>query len=244
MTTGPVTINSDLGESIGIHAFGHDEELLDIVDTVNVACGMHAGDPGTMERTVRAAVAAGVTIGAHPGLPDIAGFGRRTMAITAAEGRDLVRYQVGALVGFLDRHGVPLDHLKPHGALFGMCATDEELMRSICDVARQYDVPVYGLAGTAHESVCADAGVRFVPELYVDLDYGPDGMIVVERTPRPRRPEDVRERVFQAVRRGTVTALDGTDIPVHPASVCVHSDLPSAVQVARDVRIALATGAE
>ncbi|OMH34827.1 5-oxoprolinase subunit PxpA [Tersicoccus sp. Bi-70] len=244
MTTPSITINSDLGESIGLHAFGNDEELLAIVDTVNVACGMHAGDPVTMERTVRAAVAAGVTIGAHPGLPDITGFGRRAMALTPDETRDLVRYQVGALVGFLDRHGAPLDHLKPHGALFGMCATDEDLMRAICDVARQYAVPVLGLAGTAHESICAETGVAFVPELYVDLDYGADGMIVVERAPLPRRPEEVRDRVLQAVRQGTVTAVDGTAVPVQPASVCVHSDLPSAVQVAREVRIALATGPE
>lgn len=115
-----LTINSDLGESVGIHSFGNDDELLGIVDTVNVACGMHAGDPGEMDRTVLAAAGAGVTIGAHPGLPDIAGFGRRAMAITADEARDLVRYQVGALVGFLGAHDVPLDHVKPHGALFGM----------------------------------------------------------------------------------------------------------------------------
>ncbi|QNE35357.1 5-oxoprolinase subunit PxpA [Leifsonia shinshuensis] len=236
MTPSNITINSDLGEAIGLHSFGNDEGLLAIVDTVNVACGFHAGDPGTMQRTVRAARAAGVTIGAHPGLPDVAGFGRRAMALTPAEARDLVRYQVGALVGFLDAQDVPLDHIKPHGALFGMAAADEALMLAICEVAVQYSVPIFGLAGTAHETACASAGVEFVPELYVDLDYRDDGMIIVEREPRARPLEAVRRRVEDAVGRGHVVSLSGSTVPVHPRSICVHSDLPTAVDVAREVR--------
>lgn len=236
-----ITINSDLGEDVGIHSFGNDEAILQIVDTVNVACGMHAGDPSTMERTVRAAAAAGVTVGAHPGLPDIAGFGRRTMAITAEEARDLVRYQVAALVGFLDAHGTPLDHIKPHGALFGMAASDEKLMRSICEVARQYDVPVYGLAGTAHESAAISCGVGFVPEFYVDLDYSEDGKLIVERRPKERTLEAVRARTIQAILKGTVTTVEGTLLPVTVQSICVHSDLAAAPAVAKTVREAIAS---
>lgn len=161
------------------------------------------------------------------------------MAITADEARDLVRYQVAALVGFLDAHGAALDHIKPHGALFGMAAADERLMASVCEVAAQYGVPVFGLAGTAHETASAAAGVEFVAELYVDLDYRPDGMIVVERTPRPRSAEEVRERLEQALGEGAVRAADGTVVPIRAQSVCVHSDLPSAVEIAREVRRAL-----
>lgn len=238
MTT-TITINSDLGEDVGIHSFGNDEEILKIVDTVNVACGMHAGDPGTMDRTVQAAASAGVTVGAHPGLPDITGFGRRKMAITPDEARDLVRYQVGALVGFLAAHGTPLDHIKPHGALFGMAAIDEELMRSICEVAGQYGVPVYGLAGTAHEAAAAACGVAFVPEFYVDLDYSKDGNLIVERKPKERTLESVRSRTLQALLEGTVTTLEGTLLPVTVQSICVHSDLAQAPAVATTVREAL-----
>jgi UPF0271 protein len=234
-----ITINSDLGEDIGIHSFGNDEAILELVDTVNVACGMHAGDPSTMERTVRAAAAAGVTVGAHPGLPDIAGFGRRAMAITAEEARDLVRYQVAALTGFLSAHGMPLDHIKPHGALFGMAASDEQLMRSICEVANQYDVPVYGLAGTAHESAAASCGVAFVPEFYVDLEYGEDGKLIVERRPKERTLEIVRARTIQALLEGTVTTAKGTLLPVTVQSICVHSDLDAAPAVAKTVRDAI-----
>ncbi|MGK3708812.1 5-oxoprolinase subunit PxpA [Arthrobacter sp. IK3] len=234
-----VTINSDLGEDIGIHSFGNDPAILQLVDTANVACGMHAGDPGAMERTVRAAAQAGVTVGAHPGLPDIAGFGRRAMAITAEEARDLVRYQVGALVGFLDAHSLPLDHIKPHGSLFGMTASDEALMAAVCEVARQYGVPVFGLAGTAHESAAAAAGVGFVPEFYVDLEYGEDGNLIVERRPRERPLASVRERTLQALREGTVTSSSGTLLPVTVESICVHSDLPNAPEVARTVREAI-----
>jgi UPF0271 protein len=238
MTTN-ITINSDLGEDIGIHSFGNDEAILKIVDTVNVACGMHAGDPGTMDRTVRAAAAAGVTVGAHPGLPDITGFGRRRMSITPDEARDLVRYQVGALVGFLTAHGTPLDHIKPHGALFGMAASDEKLMRSICEIAGQYGVPVYGLAGTAHESAAVSCGVAFVPEFYVDLDYSKDGNLIVERKPRERTLESVRARTLQALLEGTVTTVEGTLLPVTVESICVHSDLATAPAVAKTVREAI-----
>jgi UPF0271 protein len=234
-----ITINSDLGEDIGIHSFGNDEAILEVVDTVNVACGMHAGDPSTMDRTVRAAKAAGITVGAHPGLPDIAGFGRRPMAITADEARDLVRYQVGALTGFLGAHGVSLDHIKPHGALFGMASSDEKLMRAICQVAAQYGVPIYGLAGTAHESAAAACGVDFVPEFYVDLDYGEDGHLIVERRAKERTLEDVRARTIQALLDGTVVTARGTLLPITVQSICVHSDLASAPAVARTVRDAI-----
>lgn len=235
-----ITINADLGESVGVHSFGNDEALIGIVDTINVACGMHAGDPTEMARTVRAGAAAGVTIGAHPGLPDIAGFGRRAMAITEEETRDLVRYQVAALVGFLDAARLPLDHIKPHGALFGMTSRDESLMRGVCEVAAQYRVPVFGLAGTAHQSAAAAVGVEFLSEFYVDLDYDEDGNLIVERHPPSRTPAEIRRRAHQAVFDGTLTTRDGAVLPVEAQSICIHSDTVEAVASALVVREVLA----
>lgn len=235
-----ITINADLGESIGIHSFGNDEALLDVVDTVNVACGMHAGDPSEMDRVVRAAARAGVTVGAHPGLPDLVGFGRRRMQLEQDEVRDLVRYQVAALTGFLDAHDVPLDHIKPHGALFAMTADDPVLMEAVCDVAAQYGVAVFGLPGSAHETVAAQRGVAFVAELYVDLDYEDDGRLRVLRRAQPTEPALAEQRVLDAVRGGVIRTSSGVELPVRIDSVCVHSDPPNAPEVARAVARALA----
>ncbi|MEF2977311.1 5-oxoprolinase subunit PxpA [Subtercola sp. YIM 133946] len=237
--TAEITLNSDMGESIGIHSFGNDEALLTLVDTINVACGMHAGDPGSMKLIVQRALAAGVTVGAHPGLPDIVGFGRRAMALSADEVRDLVRYQVGALVAFLDAAGGVLHHIKPHGALFAMVSRDEELMDAVCDVAVQYQVPVFGLAGTFHESVARRRGLPFVSEFYVDLDYTDDGNIVVNRHSASTDLELVALRADRALQSGTAASVTGSSLPVRVDSFCIHSDLPNAAAVAETVRAAL-----
>ncbi len=231
-----VTINADMGESYGLHSFGHDRDLLPLVDTVNVACGFHAGDPGAMRETVRAAGAAGVSIGAHPGLPDPVGFGRREMALSPNEVRDLVLYQVGALVGFLSAEGLVLDHLKPHGSLYGMVGRDPALMDALCDVAVQYAVPVYGLAGTAHEEVAVRRGVDFVPELYVDLGYDAQGRLLIARRPQATPPELAAERARRGVVEQVVQADTGERLPARFDSICVHSDTATAVQVAVAVR--------
>ncbi|TAM70842.1 MAG: LamB/YcsF family protein [Microbacteriaceae bacterium] len=228
-----------MGESIGIHSFGNDEGLLEIVDTVNVACGVHAGDPTSIRRVVEQAIAAGVTIGAHPGLPDLSGFGRREMAIDADETRDLIRYQVGALVGFLEASGSRLHHIKAHGALFSMMASSEELMNALCDVALQYDVPVYGLSGTVHERVARHRGVPFVSEFYVDLEYLDDGTIVVNRKGKPQDLDRAAARAAQALRTGTTTSHTGRILQVRVDSICVHSDLPDAIALATRLRALL-----
>lgn len=233
-----VGINSDMGESIGIHSFGNDEALLGIVDTVNVACGMHAGDPSAMRIVVENAIRAGVTIGAHPGLPDIVGFGRREMALDADEVRDLIRYQVGALVGFLEAAGATLHHIKPHGALFHMVARSVDLMGAVCDVAEQYEVPIFGLPGTLHESVTTERGLPFVREFYVDLDYNDDGTIRVNRTGRTPDLEAVSCRVTEVL-EGKAVAASGRPLAVEADSFCIHSDLPNAVAVAETVRSVL-----
>jgi UPF0271 protein len=234
MRHGLASINSDLGESVGIHSFGNDTALLDIVDTVNIACGMHAGDPSGMWQIVKQALDAGVTIGAHPGLPDLVGFGRRVMALSADELRDLVRYQVGALNGFLHAAGGELDHIKPHGAMFGMVAIDRALMDALCDVAVQYEVPIYGIAGTEHEIVAKLRDVPFVSEFYVDLDYDDSGMIRVNRYGAVQDMATVRSRTKSAL-MGTTITTTGKTISVRAESFCVHSDLPGAPEVARQV---------
>ncbi|GAB6987002.1 5-oxoprolinase subunit PxpA [Nocardioides pyridinolyticus] len=231
-----ISLNSDMGESFGLHSFGNDDGLLEIIDTANVACGFHAGDPSVLRETVEKAVAAGITVGAHPGLPDLVGFGRREMKLTAEEVRDIVRYQVGALVGFLSATGAQLDHIKPHGSLYGMVARDEELMDAVCDVAVQYAVPVFGMAGTAHERVAERRDVPFVAEFYVDLPYRADGSLVIARRPHATPVADAVERARLALTEGVAVAQTGERFPMRVDSICVHSDTPNAIDVAAAVR--------
>jgi UPF0271 protein len=231
-----ITVNSDMGESLGIHSFGNDDGLLELIDTANVACGFHSGDPVGIHETVAKAGRAGITVGAHPGLPDIAGFGRREMKLTPAEVRDIVLYQVGALSAFLRAEGMRLDHIKPHGSLYGMVARDEQLMEAVCDVAEVYQVPVFGMAGTTHQVVADRRGVPFVGELYVDLAYRVDGSLIILRQPHATPPEVAAERALRGLREGCVLADSGEAVPVRFDSICVHSDTPGAVAAAQAVR--------
>ncbi|MDQ0261167.1 5-oxoprolinase subunit PxpA [Sinomonas atrocyanea] len=236
-TTQPrVLLNSDMGEGFGLHEFGNDAELMKVIDVANVACGFHAGDPDVMNRTVGLAAENDVAVGAHPGLPDPTGFGRRRMALSPDEVESVILYQVGALTAFLSKHGLELHHLKPHGALYGMLAGDEELMAAAAGVARQFGVPFYGLAGTAHESVCRALDVDFVPELYVDLNYGPQGQLLIQRRPEPTDPAAAAERVRRAIAGEPVHAVDGSPLSITFRSICVHSDAPNSVAVASAVR--------
>lgn len=235
-----ISVNSDMGEAFGLHTFGNDAALMEIIDVANVACGFHSGDPATMDATVALARQHGVGVGAHPGLPDLVGFGRREMKLTPDEVESIIRYQVGALTGFLTKHDVPLSHIKPHGSLYGMLARDEALMLGAVRVARDYGVPVFGIAGTAHQSVAEREGVAFVGELYVDLDYNSDGGLIILRQPHATDPAAAAERARRAVAEGTILANDGTVLPMTFGSICVHSDTPNAVEVAQAVRAAIA----
>lgn len=233
------TINADLGEGIGLHAFGNDAELMTLIDVANVACGFHAADPHIINSTVELAAANDVKVGAHPGLPDLAGFGRRAMVLSADEVEDIVTYQVGALTAFLDRHELPLNHIKPHGALYGMVGRDPELMAAVARVALVHGVPVYGLADTAHRTVCEEMGVPFVAEIYVDLGYDADGRLVIERAPKPAVPAEAAARITSALTTGRIEANEGTELIVDFDSVCVHSDPANAAEVVRAVRSAI-----
>ncbi|WP_105034085.1 5-oxoprolinase subunit PxpA [Cryobacterium aureum] len=234
-----ITINSDLGESLGIHSFGNDEALMALIDVANVACGFHAGDPDAMETTVALASEHGVHVGAHPGLPDLVGFGRREMKLTPSEAESIIRYQVGALVGFLNKYDLPLNHIKPHGSLFGMLARDEALMQGAVNVAKSYGVPIFGLAGSAHQTVAERNGVEFVGELYVDLNYDAQGGLIILRRPEDTDPEKAAARVRRVLQDGKVLATDDTVLDIPFSTICVHSDAPNSPAVARAVGQAL-----
>jgi UPF0271 protein len=229
-------INSDMGESFGLHSFGNDESLMPLIDVANVACGFHSGDPEAMETTVALAKAHGVRVGAHPGLPDLVGFGRREMKLTPEEVESLIRYQVGALVGFLEKHSLPLNHIKPHGSLYGMLSRDEDLMLGAVKVAKTYGVPIFGIAGSAHQRVAEREGVQFMGELYVDLNYNNQGGLIILRRPGHTDVERAAERVRRVLKDGVVLADDGTELKIEFQSICVHSDTPNATEIAQAVR--------
>lgn len=243
MSTGSVDLNCDLGEGMSLYRLGDDAALLDIVTSANIACGFHAGDPATMARTVRLAAERGVAIGAHPGLPDLQGFGRRDMAITADEAYQLVLYQIGALSGFVHAVGAKLHHVKPHGALYNMAATDPGLSRAIARAVRDFDPALHlaGLAGSELVRKAESAGLRAVSEVFADRAYRADGTLVPRGTPGAviDEVEAVVARALQMVRDGTVESIDGVTVPIVAHTICVHGDTPGAVALARALRDAL-----
>ena len=227
-----LTINCDMGEGFGLYRLGDDAAMMPHIDLANIACGFHASDPPTMRATVRLAKQYSVKVGAHPSLPDLQGFGRRAMAISPEEVTDLVTYQVGALKAFLDAEGVPLNHVKPHGALYGMAAGDEKIAAAIADAVLPFGVPILGMAYTAHEKAYARKAVEFVPEFYADLEYDSDGSLILSRVHDAVDPVKASARVLRVIKEGVVRNTAGKDIPVKATTVCVHSDTPAAVSIA------------
>jgi 5-oxoprolinase (ATP-hydrolysing) subunit A len=234
-----VDINCDMGEGFGVWRIADDEAIMRHIDTANVACGFHASDPSIMQATVAAGKAAGIAMGAHPGLPDLWGFGRRAMALDADEVRALVTYQVGALVGFLTARQVPLNHVKPHGSLYGMAARDEEIAAAVAEVAGVYDVPVFGMSGTAQQDAAERLGVAFTAEFFADLDYDDDGGLIITRTRGALDLAAVEAKITQALRDGTVTSVGGRTVPVTVETICFHSDTPNALALAERVEHAV-----
>lgn len=235
-----VGINCDMGEGFGLYRFGNDEALMPLITEANVACGFHASDYNHMRETVRLAKRYGVKVGAHPSLPDLAGFGRREMKIPRAELANIIIYQVGALTGFLAAEGLPLTHIKPHGALYGMAARDEETAHAICDAADVFRVPIYGLAGTLHETVYTSRGHALVPEFFADLEYDSQGRLIITRHHGTVDPEWAAARTIKVLTERKITTTAGTEVAAVAASVCIHSDTPNAVEIARRVREAIA----
>jgi UPF0271 protein len=235
----PVTVNCDMGEGFGLYRMGDDAGLMPFIHIANVACGFHAGDFNHMRATVRLARQHGVKVGAHPSLPDLQGFGRREMKMDRGEVANCLIYQIGALCGFLRAEGMALNHIKPHGSLYAMAARQEEIAHAVCDAADVFGVPLLGMTGTRHETVYAARGHRLVAEFYADLDYRPDGSLIVTREHEAKDPALMAARSLRAVTEGRGTATDGSEFALRCDSVCIHSDTPNAVDIARAVRAAL-----
>jgi len=235
-----IDVNCDCGESFGNWKLGADEALLPLITTANLACGFHGGDPLVMQKSVAIAKANGVAVGAHPGLRDLEGFGRRRMRITPEEAYALVVYQTGALKAFLDVAGMALHHVKPHGALYSMLNDEADLAeavaRAIVDTCPKpilyWPAPIelHALPKAAKA-----AGIKVVGEVYFDLGYTDDAHLVVERTKSEKSLADVAERVRRFIRAGEVTSLSGKPIALEAGSICIHGDGPNAVALAETV---------
>lgn len=236
-------LNCDLGESFGAYTIGCDEQVIPYITSANIACGYHAGDPTVMHRSVELCCRYGVQVGAHPGLPDLAGFGRRRMQIAPAEAADCVAYQIGALRAFCDEVGVPLHHVKPHGALYNMAAKDRPLADALCR-AVQKAAPgaiLLALSGSEMETAARAIGLPVACEVFADRGYRPDGTLVPRGTPGAMIEDETQAiaRVVRMAREGKVTACDGSQVELRADSVCVHGDGPKALAFVEKLREAL-----
>jgi len=228
-----------MGESFGLYHFGDDEAIMPYISAANVACGFHASDFNHMRKTVQSAKKFGVKVGAHPSLPDLQGFGRREMKMSREELTNCIIYQVGALKGFLEAEGMPLNHIKPHGALYGMAARMEHVAHAVCDAADVFDVPLMGMINTLHEKIYGERGRRMIAEFYADLDYGDDGALIITRVHDAKDPVEAAARSLRAVEEHKVRSVGGRDLPVRADTICVHSDTPNALDIAAAVRNAV-----
>lgn len=235
-----IDLNCDLGESFGAYTIGQDRALMEVITSASVACGFHAGDPTVMGRTVEAAQGQGVALGAHPGYPDLQGFGRREMKLSPEEVYADVLYQLGALAAFVRAKGGRLQHIKPHGALYNQACKDEGLAGAICRAARDLDPSLIVLAPerSAFRQAAQTLGLPFAGEFFADRAYLPDGSLV----PRSRPGAVIHDgalaasRVLQMAQEGTVICIDGTVLPMRCVSVCVHGDNEAALESVRLIR--------
>ena len=236
-----VDLNADVGESFGAYRIGADEELIPLVTSVNVAGGLHGGDPPTIARTVALALANGVAVGAHPGYPDLAGFGRREMRLSKDELASTVTYQLGAVAAFVPHQR--LQHVKAHGAMYNRAASDPGFARTLVEAIRAYDPDVIHvvLAGSEWESVAREAGVRVAREAFADRALLPDGGLV-PRSESGAVIHDtaaVADRAVGIVVEGRADAIDGSIVALSADTICIHGDTPGAPALARAVREAL-----
>jgi len=233
-------INCDMGESFGIYRAGNDEEIMPLIDIANVACGFHASDPNHIRKTVELAKKNNVKVGAHPSLPDLQGFGRREMKLSNLEIKNIIMYQVGALKSFLDELEMPLNHIKPHGALYGMASKDEEVAHAIADAVAVFNVSIFGMVNTFHEKVYKERGLDFIAEFYADLDYDPEGKLIISKGKnKPYETELAVKRCLRAISENKVKNTGGTDTVVGCDTICVHSDTPNAVEIIQHLNKAI-----
>ncbi len=238
-----IDLNADIGESFGIYNTGNDDRLLRTITSGSIACGFHAGDPVVMRNTVRMAAKAGVSIGAHPGFPDLAGFGRREMSIDPREIADLVLYQIGALAAIAKAEGAALRHVKPHGALYNMSVRHADIAEAIARAAALFDenLVLVGLPGSALLSAARRLGLRVAAEAFADRSYEADGSLTPRHIPGAvsSEPERAAERAVRMARDGEVTARDGSTLSIDVDTICIHGDTPGAAELAAAVRAGL-----
>jgi len=234
-----IDINCDMGESFGSYRLGRDEEVLDYITSANIACGFHAGDPGTMRKTVLLALQKNVGIGAHPGFQDLIGFGRREIKVSPIEAYELVVYQIGALAAFVHAEGGKLQHVKPHGALFNMAAKNAELAAAIAEAVYKVnpELILFGLSGSELVKAGKQLGLRTANEVFSDRTYQHDGSL----TPRPealsliKDQETAISQVVSIVKEGKVTSIQGTDVHLKANTICIHGDGETALEFAKNM---------
>ncbi|AKL94785.1 lactam utilization protein B-like protein [Clostridium aceticum] len=238
-----VDLNCDMGEGFGAYKIGYDRELLDYVTSVNIACGFHAGDPIVMDKTVALAIEKGVAIGAHPGFPDLLGFGRRNMHISPEEAKAYMIYQIGALQGFVKAHGGKLHHVKPHGALYNMAAKDYQLARALVEAVREIDDDLIfmGLANSMMIKTAKEVGIKTAEEVFADRNYQGDGSLVPRNLPDAIIHDDGMcvDRVIKMVKEKSVMTVDQEEIRIKADTICLHGDHPSALLFAEKLHRAL-----
>ena len=233
-----IDLNCDMGESFGMYKMGLDEEVIKYISSANVACGFHAGDPQWMRETVRLAEDHDVAVGAHTSFPDLVGFGRRNIEVSADEAKNDVIYQIGALQAFTSEHR--LQHVKPHGAMYNRAVVDEDLARSICEAILEVDsnLILIALAGSRWVDIAHDMGLRVAREIFADRALNPDGTLVSRSKDGSvlHDVDEVAERSLRMVSESKATAINGDTIEVEAESLCIHGDNPGAVEMARVLR--------
>ncbi len=238
--TKTIDLNCDMGESYGAWKMGADADVMPYISSANIACGLHAGDPATIRKTVALAVDHGVAIGAHPSLPDLMGFGRRAMKITPQDMYDLVVYQAGAVEAFARAAGARLHHVKCHGSLYNMAATDqglsEAMVRAVKDLGA--DVILYVLSKSLNHQIAIESRIRVAGEVFADRGYADDGTLAPRDRPGGmiEDPQDSVKQVLGMIEGGYVTTLTGRRVPVAADTLCLHGDQPGAVKFAQTLR--------
>ncbi len=238
-----IDINSDMGESFGAYTIGHDAGVMTSITSANVAAGFHAGDPSVLRGTIRLAKAHGVAVGAHPGFPDLVGFGRRELNVTPHEAEDMVLYQIAAVAGVAAAEGVKLQHVKPHGALFNMAVRNPELASAIARAVSAFDktLILFGLPGSEILKAGRAAGLRVAAEVFADRAYEADGSLASRRTPGAviHDAAAVVARAVRMVNERTVVAIDGSVVALEAETICVHGDTPGSDVLAAKIRAGL-----
>ena len=238
-----IDLNCDMGESFGAYTLGMDHEAIQYITSANIACGWHAGDPLVMNRTVQMAVANGVGVGAHPGYPDLIGFGRRNMDCTPEDLKHYLIYQIGALQAFCRVHKTRLRHVKPHGALYLTAVENEDIARAVAEAIVSVDpdlmfVALAGIKGEVMRSIGQEVGLQVVYEAFPDRAYTPEGALASRRLPGAviRDPEVVADRALRMAAEGKIITIDGSVIEIEAQTLCVHGDNPAAVELVRTIR--------